>query len=131
MKNRKMRATSTLALALSLALPLALGAEGCTPAALSAADLVGRSAARVLGWCENTPGANTSRLAQAKKAIEDEDLLTAAALLHQAVNELRERGKEPPADVAGSQMLLGALAAEAIQNGMRALSGTSSAGSPP
>jgi len=119
----------TLSFALALSLSLAVG--GCTPAALSAADLVGRSAARVLGWCENTPGANTSRLAQAKKAIEDEDLLTAAALLHQAVTELRESGKEPPADVAGSQMLLGALAAEAIQNGMRALSTTPSAGSPP
>jgi hypothetical protein len=122
---------------LSLILTFALAAifsaslTSCTPSALSAADLVGRSAARVLGWCENTPGANSSRLAQAKKAIEDEDLLTAAALLHQAVNELRESGKEPPADVAGSQMLLGALAAEAIQNGMRALSTTPSAGSPP
>jgi hypothetical protein len=99
----------------------------CTPAMLSAADLIGRSAARVLGWCENAPGAEPSRLAQARKAVDEKDYITAAMLLHQAVNDLRAAGTEPPPDIAGSQMLLGALAAEAIQNGMRALSGTSTA----
>jgi hypothetical protein len=100
----------------------AVFSTSCTPSALTAADLVGRSAARVLGWCEQAPGVEKTRLARARQAIEDEDLIAAAALLHEAVTELRERGQEPPPDVAGSQMLLGALAAEAIQNGMRALS---------
>ncbi len=106
-------------------LAAALGLLLCTcsslPEALTAIDVIGRSTAKVLGWCESN-AAGDSRLAQARDAYEKKDFLAAAVLLQQIVADLRTTGKEPSEDVKQSERLLGALAAEGMQDGLRAIS---------
>jgi hypothetical protein len=106
-----------------LAATLGLSLLTCSslPEALTAIDVIGRSTAKVLGWCE-TNAAGDSRLAQARDAYEKKDFLAAAVILQQVVADVRALGKEPSDDIKQSERLLGALAAEGIQDGMRAVS---------
>lgn len=111
-----------------VSLVLLVSALGCTPAqragvpVLSAIDAVGRGVSQVMGWCEDA-GADRSTLARAQTAIEERDYAEALALSSEMVTRLREAGASVPEEVEVTLRLAeGALAAGAIQDGMRALS---------
>jgi hypothetical protein len=109
-----------------LALWLVIILLSCTPAeragvpVLSTIDAVGKGVAHVLGWCEE----NGADVEAARKAAADRDYVKAIELAKLVVAGLREAGQPIPED---TEVLLrlaeGAAAAEAIQSGMRALSG--------
>lgn len=121
-----------------VSLIFALMLVGCTPAArkgipvLSTVDAVGMGIADVMGWCEDA-GANATTLARAQRAYADKDYRQAVALLTDVATSLRKQGADlPDSAFAVLKMAEGALAADAIQNGLRAISvpQTSDAGTP-
>lgn len=110
-----------------VALVLLLGA--CTPAdragvpVLSTVDAIGRGVSKVLGWCD-AAGADETTLARAVEAYEKRNYQDAVALAADMVRNLREAGADVPEDTELMLRLVeGAMAAQAIQDGMRALSG--------
>ncbi len=103
---------------------------GCTPAQrsmvpiLSTVDAIGMGLSRAMGWCE-AAGADKTTLARARKAYEDQDYATATMLVSEIAAELRRNGADVPDDAFVTLKLAeGALAAQSIQDGLRALSGT-------
>lgn len=102
----------------------------CTPAQralvpiLSQVDAIGMGVSQVMGWCDKA-GADRATLARAQQAVKDRDYAQAIVLASEMAAELRRHG-EPIPDEAFVTLKLaeGALAAQAIQDGMRALSGT-------
>lgn len=117
--------TKTILL-VSLVAALLLG--GCNPAAfvpvLSTVDAVGRGLSRVLGWCDDH-GVDAAKLAEAKKVAESKDYQQALVMAVELVSKARAAGEPVPEDIEVMLRLAeGAMAAQAIQDGMRALSGT-------
>jgi hypothetical protein len=109
------------------ALALSLTAA-CTPAqragipVVSQIDAVGMALSDVLGWCDSH-GADKGGLAEALRALQREDYSTAAAQTAVLMRDVGEREHVPRDVVAMLRLVEGALAAQAIQDGMRALSG--------
>jgi hypothetical protein len=118
----------------AVALGLLLGSMtiapgGCTPAAragipvLSTIDAIGMGISQIAGWC-NDRGIEPETVTSALKAAQEKDYRTALALLGDAVARSRAAGDPIPADVEMTLRLAeGAVAATAIEQGMRALSG--------
>jgi hypothetical protein len=109
-------------------LVLCLALTGCTPKqragipVLSTVDAVGMGLADVMGWCEDA-GANATTLARAQQAYSDKDYRQAVALLTDVATSLRKNGADlPDSAFAVLKMAEGALAADAIEQGMRAIS---------
>ncbi len=97
---------------------------------LSTVDAIGRGVAHVVGWCEER-GVEPATVASAKQAVADRDYRLALDLISRAVTASRKAGDPIPEDVEVTLRLAeGALAAQAIQDGMRALSGAKDAGAP-
>lgn len=101
----------------------------CTPAdragipVLSQVDAIGMGVSRVLGWCEAN-GADAERTERARQAVAERDYRAAVALAADVVRELRAAGQPVPEETEVMLRLAeGAMAAQAIQDGMRALSG--------
>jgi hypothetical protein len=117
---------------------LGLATTRCTPAArqalgipaLSQIDSIGMTVAHVAGWCESH-GATPANLDAARQAIQDRDAYRAIELLRTELGTLAKAGESvPPELVALLNTAEGALAAQAIGNGMRALSVDTDAGAP-
>lgn len=90
--------------------------------ALSALDAIGRGVAHVVGWCEDR-GIQPATVETARQAIADRDYPTALDLATRLVAAARAKGDPIPEEVEVTLRLAeGALAAQAIQDGMRALS---------
>lgn len=114
---------------------------GCTPAefqeakavvvaevpVLAQVDAIGRVIAQAVGWCE-VHGATPDTVVEAKKAIADKDLPTAVDVVRKMLIASAKAGVPVPADVVALvETAEGAMAAEGIQDGMRALSAPSAA----
>ena len=107
-------------------------ALSCGPAATAAVagivqlvDTVGHAVASVAGWCDQNADKVADakdRLTRAKQAVDDRDLLAASGLLVQLADDVEKTGPKMPDEVRQARMLLGLLAAQAIQDGLRALS---------
>ena len=117
-----------LRVALLVAIILCLGLGACTPAeragipVLSTIDAIGMGVSRVAGWCEDR-GIEPETVASAKRLADTKDYTGALALLNDLVTKARAAGDPIPADVEMTLRLAeGAMAAEAVQEGMRALS---------
>lgn len=109
--------------------------SSCTPAqraalhvpALSQIDSIGMTVARVAGWCEDA-GADVS---DARKALDEKDPYRAIEALRKSFALLATAGHPvPPEVVAAVNVAEGALAAQAVAEGMRALSRDGDAGAP-
>lgn len=89
---------------------------------LSTIDAVGRGVSHVLGWCEER-GIDPGTVQTAKQAVVDRDYGTALEIAKTLVQKSRAAGDPIPEQ---TEVLLrlaeGALAAQAVQDGMRALS---------
>ena len=101
---------------------------GCTPAeragipVLSQVDAIGMGVAQIVGWCEKR-GVEPETVASALKAAQKRDYRTALALLGDVVARSRAAGDPIPAEVEMTLRLAeGAVAAQAIEDGMRAVS---------
>ena len=99
----------------------------CTPSqragipVVSTVDAIGMGVSRVLGWCEEHD-VPPSSIDAAREAAQRGDYAAAAAI---AEDMLRDAGREEavPADVVATLRLVqGALAAQAIDDAMSALS---------
>lgn len=118
---------STLAVALLWFATIGGGMLGCDAVrgvpVLSTADAVGRGLSHVLGWCKDA-GADETTLARALEAYERKEHAEAVSLAVDMVKNLRAAGRDVPEE---TEVLLrlaqGALAAQAIDDGMSALSG--------
>lgn len=106
-----------------------LCAVGCTPAeragvpVLSTIDAVGRGVSKVLGWCDDA-GADEKTLARAIAAYEQKNYREAVVLAAEMVKNLRAAGAEVPEETELMLRLVeGAMAAQAIDDAMSALSG--------
>lgn len=106
----------------------------CTPAdrqnlgvpTLSQIDAIGSTVAQAIKWCEDH-GADPDDVLAAFKAISDKDPGTAAVVVHRILGKLVDKGVPIPSEiVALVQTAEGAMAAQAVQDGMRALSAPSS-----
>lgn len=106
------------------------GSQGCTPAerralgvpVLSQIDAIGSTLAQAVGWCEDH-GATPETVLTARKAIADKDPGAAVDVVRAMLEASAKAGEPiPPEVVALVQTAEGAIAAESIQNGMRALS---------
>ena len=98
---------------------------------LSTIDAVGRGVSQVLGWCEER-GIDPVAVAAAKQAVVDRDYGTALELAKALVQKSRSAGDPIPEETEVVLRLTeGALAAQAVQEGMRALSTTPAAGAQP
>jgi hypothetical protein len=114
---------------LALGMPLlVLGLLGCSPAqlagvpALTTLDAIGRGVSVVLQWCQ-ARGIQPETIASAQKAIAEKDYPYALDLLGRVVTASRAAGDPIPESVEVTLRLAeGAVAAQAIQDGMRALS---------
>jgi hypothetical protein len=90
---------------------------------LSTADAIGRGAAQVFGWCDER-GISPEKVDAGRKAIADRDYAAAVALASELVAASRKAGDPIPEDVEVVLRLAeGAMAAQAVADGMRALSG--------
>lgn len=107
----------------------------CTPAqrakltvpTLSQIDAIGSTIAQAVEWARDH-GVDDELALQALQAISDKDPRQALDITRKMLEALAAKGEPvPPGIVALVQTAEGALAAESIQNGMRALS----AGKPP
>ena len=105
----------------------------CTPAEragvpiLSTVDAIGVAASRVLGWCGEHE-ADAGKLLRARQAVKDRDYQVAFQLAGELVQELRDRGEPVPEETeAMLRLAQGAMAAQAIEGAMRALSKVQSA----
>jgi hypothetical protein len=105
---------------------------GCTPAeraalgvpVLSQIDAIGSTLAQAVGWCSEH-GASPESVLQARQAIADKDPGSAVDVVRKMLEASAKAGEPIPPDVVALvQTVEGALAAQSIQNGMRALSGT-------
>lgn len=124
---------------LSLSLVVLLFTAVCTPAEraklgvpiLTQADAIAMTLAQAAGWCESH-GADQAAVADAKKAIDEKDLARAVEVIRAILQKSAASGEKIPPEVVGFvDTAAGALAAEAVQNGMRALSGAADdAGTP-
>lgn len=104
---------------------LLLPACGSLPGvpALTALDAIGRGVAHVVGWCSDR-GIEPATVDSARQAIADKDYAAALDLAVRLVTAARAKGDPIPEDVEVTLRLAeGALAAQAVQDGMRALSG--------
>lgn len=119
---------SAAALLFVLASSLFGGATACTPAqraglpVLSQLDAVGMGLSQVLGYCEDHK-ADAAQIAAAYDALErkkHQEAVSIAAVLLRTIGEREQVDREV---VALLKLAEGALAAQAIQDGMRALSG--------
>lgn len=105
-----------------LSMYLAGCGSGLGAPVLSTVDAVGRGVSNVLGWCEKA-GADETTLARAHRAFEDRDYRAAVALASKMVTNLRESGAAVPEETEVMLRLAeGALAAQAIDAGMSAIS---------
>lgn len=126
----------TLALYLSLvALTVLAPIVYCTPAqreklavpTLSQIDAIGSTIAQATEWARDH-GADEKLALQALQAISDKDPKQAVDILRKMLEALAAKGEPvPPQVVALVQTAEGALAAQAVQDGMRSLSTSPSA----
>lgn len=102
----------------------------CTPAeraklnvpVVSTIDAVGMQVAQVLGWCQ-AHGVDGQTLLDAKRAADEKDFGTALDLSRKILSKTAEAGEPVPKELVGIITTAeGALAAEGVQDGMRALS---------
>ncbi len=102
----------------------------CTPAerarlgvpVISQIDAIGSTLAQAVGWCEDH-GADRAAVDDARKAIQEKDLGAAIERIHVILQKSAESGEKIPVEVVALvETARGALAAQAIQDGMRALS---------
>lgn len=115
---------------------LVLVLTGCTPAELQTAkkvaiaeipvlaqvDAIGAVIAQAVGWCE-VHGATPDTVAEAKQAIANKDLPTAVDVVRKMLIANAAAGVPIPGDVVALvQTAEGAMAADGIEKGMRALS---------
>jgi hypothetical protein len=105
-----------------------LCAVSCTPAeraalpVLSTIDAVGIEVSHVLGWCSEHD-LSPDTIAQAQKAVSQKDYSAAVELTYELLQAASKAGDPVPKElVAALEVTRGALAAEAIQAGMSALS---------
>jgi|GEM_PF-6219371 len=103
--------------------------SACTPAqraqvipVLSQVDAIGSTVAQAIAWCEDH-GAEPADVLEALKAVSEKDPGTAAVVAHRILSKMSAKGVPiPPEIVALVQTAEGALAAQAIQDGMTRLS---------
>ena len=96
---------------------------------LSALDAAGRGAAQVLGWCEDR-GVDPSTVQQGYTAIKEEDYGTLYDVLRKAMAQARSKGHPVPEKTEILfELTQEALAAQGVEQGMRALSGRNADGS--
>lgn len=101
--------------------------SGCTPTqrslpVLSQVDAIGATLAQAVGWCADH-GATPENVLQAHKAIADKDPGAAVDVVRKMLEASAKAGEPvPPEVVALVQTAEGALAAQAIQDGMQAVS---------
>lgn len=108
-------------LLLALALP-ACGSAATGVGVLSAVDAIGRGVAHVAGWCDER-GIEPETVRTVYKAIDERDWRLALTEATRLVSAARARGDQVPEDVEVTLRLAeGAVAAQAIQDGMRAVS---------
>jgi hypothetical protein len=109
---------------------IVLQCTSCTPAqreklvvpTLTQVDAIGWTLMQALAWCE-AHGVDAKSIAAAKEAIERKDLGQGIELIRKALEKTAESGEPvPPEVVALVQTAEGAIAAEAVQDGMRAIS---------
>lgn len=116
-----MRFVFTVALVASLTL-------GCTPTqraglqkALSTADAVSRGVSKVLSWCEEHD-ASIDDVIKAHKALKEKNYLEAANLAAKIVEGVGEHEAVPEEIAVLTALVRGAAAAQAIDDGMSAVS---------
>lgn len=106
------------------------GSSACTPAeraafgvpVLSQVDAIGATIAEAVGWCADH-GATPDNVLEARKAIADKDPGAAVDVVRKMLEASAKAGEPvPPEVVALVQTAEGALAAQAIQEGMSAVS---------
>jgi hypothetical protein len=131
-----MSVTRSLAIAACL-LAASLAACRCSPAEragvpiLSQVDAIGIGLSRVLGWCEGHR-VDGPTLERARRAAADKDYGQALALTADLVAAARAAGDPVPEDVEVTLRLAeGAVAAHAVEVGMRALSTPAASAAPP
>lgn len=91
--------------------------------ALSMVDAIGRGVAHAVGWCD-ARGIEPVSVESARQALVEKDYGTALDLAARMISNARAKGDPIPEQVEVELRLAeGALAAQAIQDGMRALSG--------
>ncbi len=105
---------------------LAAWSLGCSTLAgvpiLSAVDAIGRATAHLVGWCDDRQ-IDPVTVVAAKEDIEAKNYGAALELVERSVAAARAKGDPIPEDVEVTLRLVeGALAAQAVQDGMRALS---------
>lgn len=85
-------------------------------------DAIGRGVAHVAGWCDER-GIEPETVRTVYKAIDEKDWRLALAETSRMVSAARARGDQVPEEVEVTLRLAeGAIAAQAIQDGMRAVS---------
>jgi hypothetical protein len=106
------------------------GSTACTPAeraalgvpVLSQVDAIGSTLANAVGWCDSH-GASPENVLRARQAIADKDPGSAVDVVRGMLEASAKAGEPvPPEVVALVQTVEGALAAQAIQDGMTAIS---------
>ena len=102
-------------------------AIGCTPAeragmpVVSTVDAVGKGLASVMHWCDDA-GADPRAVLLAQEALERGHIHQAAAWSAIMLRELAKSEAVPEDVVVTLRLVEGALAAQAVADGMRALS---------
>jgi hypothetical protein len=90
--------------------------------ALTVIDAVGRGLSQVLGWCEKR-GIDPTTVRDAEQAVAEKDYGRAVELAASLVEKSRAAGDPVPEDVEVVLRLAeGAIAAQAVQEGMSAIS---------
>jgi len=111
----------------ALALTLAAVALGCTPSqrsaipVLSTVDAVGKGISKLLGWCEEHD-VSIEDVLKAKKALDEKNYVEAAALATELVEKIGKNEDVPEEIALLAGLVRGAAAAQAIGEGMRAIS---------
>lgn len=109
---------------------LAVSSSACTPAERAALgvpvipqiDAIGSVLAEAVGWCADH-GATPATVLEARQAIADKDPGTAVDVVRKMLEASAKAGEPiPPQIVSLVETAEGAIAAQAVQDGMRAVS---------